>query len=248
MPEGGLDYLETEFAPHYNAWKAAPHPEHAGKLLDAVRPVIDSALRTYVGPKPSPTMRGKAKLMALDAIGKYDPTRSRLRTHLMGQLQGLRRAGARESQILSVPEQVGLDQHHVRESEAELRELHGREPTEEELSDRVGLSRPRLAHLRKSRGVLAQGTIHAATSGEAEDLYDPAVAQRGAPDAWHTFVHGGLGPVDKRILEHTLGMHGKPVLQNQEIAMRVGLSPGAVSQRKAKIQQMLNSRDDLGVL
>jgi DNA-binding NarL/FixJ family response regulator len=49
------------------------------------------------------------------------------------------------------------------------------------------------------------------------------------------------------ILEHALGLHGKPVLQNQQIAKKLRLSPGAVSQRKAKIQAKLNLQDDLHV-
>lgn len=241
-------YLEDEFAPHFTAWKAEPHPANAGKLLGAVQPVLDSALRTYVGTNASPTLRSKAKVMALDAMQSYDPSRAKLRTHLMSQLQGLRRASAKEAQILSVPEQIALDQQHVREAEGQLRDTLGRDPSDYELSEHVMLSPARLAHLRKARNVLPEGFIQSRTTGEGDDLYDPAVQSRGAPNAWHQFVHSDLGPIDQKIMEHTLGMNNKPVLQNQEIARRLGLSPGAISQRKARIQNMLNMRDELGVL
>jgi DNA-binding NarL/FixJ family response regulator len=48
-------------------------------------------------------------------------------------------------------------------------------------------------------------------------------------------------------MEHTLGMNNKKVLSNQEIARKLGLSPGAISQRKARIQQLLDRREDLGI-
>jgi DNA-binding NarL/FixJ family response regulator len=46
-------------------------------------------------------------------------------------------------------------------------------------------------------------------------------------------------------MEHTLGLHGKKVLSNQEIARKLRLTPGAVSQRKATIQQLLNQEQEL---
>jgi hypothetical protein len=52
-------------------------------------------MRTYA-PTPSPTLNSKAKLMAIDAMGRYDSSKSKLRTHLMHQLQGLRRLAAKE--------------------------------------------------------------------------------------------------------------------------------------------------------
>lgn len=44
-----------------------------------------------------------------------------------------------------------------------------------------------------------------------------------------------------------MGLHGKPILQNQAIAAKLGISPGAVSQRKARIQAKLDMREELGV-
>ena len=131
--------LEPDFEPHYNAWKQTPNPQTSGALLKAVDPVLTSALRSYGG-QNSPTMKSKARIMALDAMGRYDPSRSKLRTHLMSQLQSLRRSSAKESQILSVPEQVGLDLGHLRESENFLKDQLGRDPSDVELADHTGLS------------------------------------------------------------------------------------------------------------
>jgi len=48
-------------------------------------------------------------------------------------------------------------------------------------------------------------------------------------------------------MEHTLGMHGKRVLSNQDVARKLKLSPGAISQRKARIQSKMDLAEDLKV-
>lgn len=239
-------YLEPEFEPHYKAWKADPNPQNSGKILKTVEPVLSAALRTYAGSSPSPTIRSRAKIMALNAIGTYDPTRAKLRTHLMTQLQGLRRHVAREGMAVSVPEQVALDLGHVRDAENRLRDQLGREPSDMELADHTRLSTKRLAYLRQHRHARSEGSMQRPTE-DGENIYSPAVIPTGNHSAWHEFVYQDLDPVDQVILEHTLGLHNRPVLQNQEIARKLRLSPGAISQRKARIQQKLNLQDDLRI-
>jgi DNA-directed RNA polymerase specialized sigma subunit len=46
-------------------------------------------------------------------------------------------------------------------------------------------------------------------------------------------------------MEHTLGLNGKKVLANTEVAKRLSISPGAVSQRKSRIQSRLDEFYDI---
>jgi RNA polymerase primary sigma factor len=240
------DFLEPEFTQPWEEWKKDPNPANSSTLLKTVDPVINAALRTYAGPSPSPTIRSRAKLLTLHAAGSYDPNRAKLRTHLMTQLQGLRRHVAREGMAVSIPEQVALDLGHVREAENRLRDQLGREPSDMEVADHTGLSRKRLGYLRQHKYTRSEGSMQRPTE-EGEDIYAPAVAPAGNHTAWHDFVYHDLDPVDQVILEHSLGLHGKPILQNQQIAQKLRLSPGAISQRKAKIQAKLNLQDELHV-
>jgi len=185
--------------------------------------------------------------MALDAMKRYDPTKAKLRTHLMFQLQGLRRYAARESQILSVPEQVGLDQGHLREGENFLRDQLGRDPADSELADHLNLSLKRIKYIRQARPTYSEGSFQRPTE-EGEDIYQPAIQEKANVREWHEFVYHDMSPIDQLIMEHTLGMHGKKVLPNQDVAKKLGISPGAVSQRKARIQSKLDLRDTLKVI
>lgn len=239
--------LEEEFAPHYQAWKEKPGPKTTGALLGAVTPVLESALRTYGGKNYSPTLKSRAKIMAMEAIQRYDPSRAKLRTHLMSHLQGLRRASAQESQIISIPERVGLDLFHLRAAESELRDQLGRDPSTMELSNHVHLSPKRIGYIRKAQPGMAEGlTNQPSAAGEEQMGVGPAVIDTGETQRLlHEFVYHDLDPIDQVIMEHSLGLHNRPVLPGNSLASKLNLSPGAISQRKKRIQEKLNVTTDL---
>lgn len=240
------DLLEPALAGPYETWKATPTPQTAGALLDSLKPVLESGLRSY-GDPDSPLQRGSAKRLVLESLGRYDPKRAALKTFLLGQLQGLRRLKARQENVIALPEQVLLDQHHVYEETERLRDQLGRDPDLVELADRTGLSRKRLALLRQAGTGVPQGQM--VTQGEdGPEPFSPAGRLPGAQDdeeAWVSLVHQGLEPTDRLILEHTLGMEGKEKLSGQALARKLHISSAAVSQRKARLQGLLNRRDEL---
>lgn len=239
--------LEPEFEPAFRSWKGNPTPERASDFLRTIDPIVEQGLSVYGGRNANPMMRSRARRIALDAAGKYDPTRASLKTHLMTHFQGLRRYGARQAQVLSVPEAVALDQQHLMEAEAQVRDVHGRDPSDAELADHTGLSRKRIRYIREYRQPLAEGQIAAAGSSEEGDGgWEPAVA---GPDPVHArarLIYDDLNPVDQVILEYRLGLNGSPVLQPSEVARRLRLSPGAVSQRTARLQRLLDQVEDAG--
>ena len=244
-------YLEPTFEPHYNAWKSNPNPQTTGNLLKVLDPVINEAIRTYGGGAiGSPTLRSKAKRLTIQAINGYDPSRAKLRTHLLSQLQGLRRMSAKEEQVLNIPEQVLLDLGGLRESENQLRDKLSREPSDLELADHTGLSRKRIAYLRTMKPSFAEGRL-LRVDDEGTSLNQPAIENQSGANkglsAWHEFVYYDLDPLDQQIMEHTLGMHNKPVLSNQMIAKKLNLSAGAISQRKARIQDKLDQYQSTGL-
>ena len=240
--------LEKEFEPAYTAWKAAPSPGTNSALLSAVRPVIDSAITSYGGASiGSPTFRSRARLAALNAFGTYDPTKGTLRTHLLSQMQGLRRQAAQEQNIISIPEAVALNRKHLDEAENNLRDELGREPSDAELADRTGLSFARIGQLRQFNQPLAEGMTQ--VEDDEGDIFEPASQSLKQEDrAWENFVYADLGNVDRAVMDHLLGRNGRARLSVSQIAHRLGVTPGAVSQRAAKIQQLLDMRRSLSIL
>jgi DNA-directed RNA polymerase specialized sigma subunit len=239
------DYLEDELKEPYQAWKASGGtPEANAAILGQLEPTIHKAVTTHVG-QSNPLIFSRARRMALDAVRTYDPKRARLQTHLFNQLQGLKRASRQQTTILKVPERVALDRYHLGNYTQELIDKLGREPSDEELADHSGFSLKRIARVRSYHPAVAEGTLEAA-SPTHEVLGGVTGPRHERLSMAQQIVYGDLSPTDKLIMEHALGLHGRRPLQNQEIAAKLGRSPGLISQRKKVIQGMIDQVHGLG--
>lgn len=242
-------FLEDEYKAPWEAYKADASSVNAGSLLKAVEPVIAKGIKTYGGATPGPTLRSRAKILTLEAAKQYDPYKSKLQSHLLTQMQRLQRYARQESQPLKIPEQMALDLIHFNRSKSELSDYLDRDPSSHELAQHLGVSMARLNKLRAYRPPTTEGQMftQAARHG-IEDFVGPAVRAQDtrADDAWTDYVYGDLEPIDQAIMEHSLGLYGNPRISGQEIAKKLRLSPGAVSQRAARIQQLLDQQDELG--
>lgn len=218
----------------YEAWRVKPTPEAMGNLLEASDPVLRSAVQSYG--RGNPALYSKARQLAIKAYQSYDPERgTKLRTHVMNQLQPLTRHAHKLSTAVRVPERSAHELYLMGQARAGFQDKRGREPSDGELSDLTGLSHKKLLQLRRAGGELAESSLlETDESGEAGTAY-PGVHRESPEKIWAEYVHHDLGPVDQQILRWRTGLHGDPVLSNNEIAKRLKLTPGAVSQRAARI-------------
>lgn len=241
MSSSNTDQLEPDYQEHFDAWKQSDTPQTRNQLLKATQPVIDRAVYSYAGNSPSPYIKSQAKLMALDAFGDYNPAKGNLRTHLLTRLQRLQRTNAQNQQIISIPERVAIDRRNLFEVEERLRDELGRDPSDAEIADYTGLSLKRIGYIRNANTGINTGSI----MDEEGETFDPGSIIPGntqVEDAWREMIYYDLQPVDQAIMDYTLGLHGAPVLENRQIASRLGISEGAISQRKNKIQALLDER------
>ena len=237
--------VSSDFSSVFDEWKKTQTPATNTKLISTIQPVIDTALSSYVGPNPTPAIRSRAKLMALKALNTFNPQEGNVRTHLLSQMQSLRRLSAQEQNIIAIPEQVGLDYQKLNEAENELRDRLSREPSDDEIADATGLSTRRIKKIRGFHQPIAEGATVIETADDYADaggIASQIPGQTDAQDAWLDFVYGDLTPTDKLIMDMTLGRNGRKKTSTQEIAHKLNISPGAVSQRAAKIQNMLNQQ------
>ena len=237
-----MSSLESKYQAPYDAWKLDPSPANSTMLLKTIEPEIQRGITAHVG-KPNPLIRSRARRMALKAVETYDPTKAKLGTHVVNQLQGLKRISRKQTQILKVPERVAMDQHRVEQARLELVDRLGRDPSTREIADYTGLSSRRLDHLRKFKHPISEGAIMGPQGEEGNMGQLPAVM--GNSNAWAEVVYSDLDGTNQKIMEWTLGLHGEPQLSNQAIARKLRISPGAVSQRKSAIQRLLNREEEL---
>jgi DNA-directed RNA polymerase specialized sigma subunit len=236
--------LEPKYQKPFQTWQDDPTPENATQLLTAVKPAIDRGIRAHVGAKVSPATRSHARRLTLNAVRNYDANKSQLTTHIINHMQGLKRVVRQQGHVLSVPERVELDRRRVATAQAELEDTLGREASPMELADHTRLSLRRLQHIQQFKPPVSEGKM--LSPREEAEGFMPAV-QQGPSEAWLEMVYQDLTPVDQNILDWTLGLHGRSVASNQHIAKRLRITPGAVSQRKAKIQALLDQREELEI-
>ena len=229
--------IEPEYQSAYDTWAKDRSPAATWQLLGTVQPVLDAAAKQYA--PLSNNALSEARLLAADALKSYDPAKGPLRPHLMSQLQGLRRIAAKQQQIISVPERAALARNQMQQMSQELEVELGRMPTLREISQRTGMSRKRLIQLQRA-GSVAEGQIRDPESGEVYEAdATPIGAGDPAQEAYIDMVLEDLDPTDRAIADWRLGRDGEPVPVS-EIARRLGRTPGAISQRLARIQKLLD--------
>lgn len=235
-----MDYLEPKYKEAYESWSSDSTPEGNAAMLSAVDPIIQKGVSMY-GDGASPLIRSRARKLALQSLGSYDRGRSRLQSHLLNHMQGLRRISRQQHEIIKAPERVLLDSHKLHQHEQELLDKLGRDPSDDELANKAGISLKRIKYVREWQPGLTTGQLSA-----IDPESSPAIrASQKTRDAWFEVVYDGLSPIDKKIMEWSLGMHGREKLSNQEIANKLSRSPGAISQRKAKIQHIIRQEESL---
>jgi DNA-directed RNA polymerase specialized sigma subunit len=235
--------LEDKYKDDYESWSKNPTKTSTGKLLSTIQPEIDRGISAHVG-QANPILNSQARGLALQAVKTYDPSKAKLGTHVVNNLQGLKRMARKQTMVLSIPERVSIDQANLAKTHTALSDTLGREPTLEEVADSVGLSKKRVAYIQKFTPGTALGTFMNSGGPESEGFM-PQVDTEDSGDSWVEFVYTDMDVTNKKIMEWTLGLHGSSTYSNTEIARKLRMTPGAVSQRKQKIQGVLNQRQDL---
>lgn len=230
--------LEPEYLEPWLAYSKQPGPKTREAVVSALAPTLGQGLTAF-GDAGSRNLKAQAKLMAAKALDTYEPQRGTLRTHVLSQLQGLRRKANREQQIIHVPERHANMLSQLRDKELELQTELGRAPSDGELSDATMLSLRMLEKLRRSAAPVNDGRFVDQT-GERFTPASQVPGQRTGHAAWVDFVYEEQPPINQFIMDRTLGLHGHEKMQTQEIAKQLGITAGAVSQRTAKLQRLLD--------
>jgi DNA-directed RNA polymerase specialized sigma subunit len=243
-PKSYFDDKQDDYRPILDTWRANQTPQGNAALIKAIEPEIDKGLKTYA--PGNPLAKAQAKVLAIHAARTYDPSKSKFPSHLHNQLKALQRISRQQSEVLKVPERIILEQRTMRSAIEQLRDDLGREPSDAEIASSMGVPYKRLVQIRTYKPGMNTGRVENEQSDD--NSASPAVRKFGIQDAqkyWLDIVYDDLDPVDQRIMELSLGLNGQKPISNQQIAARLRISPGAVTQRKSRIQTKLDREKDL---
>ena len=216
-----------------SVWQKDKSPQNTKKVLQLLKPTIQSALHTYT-PGQEDAFRLKATSMAIQSLSGYNPQKAASpNTYVFTNLQRLNRIRRERETPIHIPESKVYALQIIQRKQKELEEKLGRQPTDEQLSDYSGLSRKKIQQVRA-------GSLYTSQSATADpQTGSDLLGTKDTSDKdYFDYVYDSVSPLDKKIMEWTAGYNKKP-LSNNQIAAKLHLSAGAVSQRKARIQELL---------
>lgn len=224
------DDLESSLQNSYTAWKSQPTPATSARFLATAEPVMRNALKTVGG--DSPILRAEAKALTLQAIQKYNPRQKvPLRNWLMTSMQPLRRIALKEADPLPVSERLRQQLAHVQKVSRDILDETGQEPDDITLADRLKISPKRL---QKIRGYGSRAIPESSFESDTGEIDMPGVQKVDQGELYLDYLQHDLDPVNRRILE--MSRAGIP---KHEIAVRLKLSPSAITQRSQTISKKL---------
>lgn len=235
--------LEPQYAEAFGAWKEKDDEESREKLLAAISPAIDRTVRGLSGGDPN-YLGIRARILAMKAMGKYDPSQSSLSTFLNHQLMPLRRTSRQQMNVLGLPDRMLAATHRLDSAEIELADELGRMPTTLELSDKLSISPKQIERMR--RMTHARNTGRFLTPDEEGRAGGSQAVHGSLPDEYrHQYVLSALrkDPVSTLIYEHDQQLHGRQKLSTAQLAEKLNLSPGAISQRRGRIDVLRNNAE-----
>lgn len=127
----------------WHQWKQTGSKRDLGSLIDQLSPLVYHEVQRASGSLPVSALAAEAKKWTVKAVQTYDPSKgATLSTHVMNYLPKVRRMNYKFQNAVRLPENMQLKFHEYNKALTDLTEELNREPNPEELSKRLGWSKP----------------------------------------------------------------------------------------------------------
>jgi len=221
-----MNPLKTTDTELWRQWKKTKAPGDLQKLLTQMNPILLREVNKWAPSMSRSYLEAEAKRLAVEAFESYDPNYgTALSTHVASRLPKLSRVVYATQNTARLSETKNLLFHVYHTSTNELRDRHGREPTNEELADNLGWSPKKLEQFQRQsqRKEFVESEDHP----DAEDAEDHLV----------DYIYHDLTPLQKSIFEHSTGYQGKQKLSGEAMMKKLGITQGQLSYQKTLIVQ-----------
>ena len=150
----------------WQQWKDSGSKQHLGQLIQQLSPLVYHEVQRASGSLPTSALAAEAKKWTIKAVQTYDPSKgTTLSTHVMNYLPKVRRMNYKYQNAVRLPENMQLKFHEYNKALNDLTEELSREPSPEELSKRLGWSKP---HVVKFAGSLYSDMIESQNERPSE--------------------------------------------------------------------------------
>jgi DNA-directed RNA polymerase specialized sigma subunit len=235
QPKIKLNSYESAYAD----WLRDKSPANMSRLLDTFAPTINSEIMRYEGSKP--LLRSKARVLAIKAVKSFNPmSGAKLQSWVVTNLKPLSRYGQQQRDV-RIPEVALRQAAEVNRVTSELRDDLGRDPTDEEIADEIGISTKRVAKVREMAvASVPSGQLDEVAGEDGDSSIAPAVVTPSQVPFAQDAVYMSLDNTDKLIFDSLTGSHGRRQVPAKVVAARLGITPAAVSQHANRIAQQIS--------
>lgn len=248
-----LDYLQSKEAAKedrkkkeldlWHTWKTnGQKPEHLEPLLKAYEPNLNQKVRQWKAPNvPESAFKLALQERLINAFQTYDPSRgAALNTHVETRLQKAKRFNARHQNLAYIPEGQIEKISPINKAHDELQEELGREPTNAEIADHLGLTEKRVETVRK-----AQRKDIAGSSFESDPVPKPSNFEEQqlavAANILPTLFPGE--PKMHQLFNHIYGTNEhEKITSTTALAKRFGTNLSQISRMKKRLGTTLQQR------
>jgi DNA-directed RNA polymerase specialized sigma subunit len=217
----------------YKAWWIDKSPTNLNNVVRSLDNTVSYKMSS-MGIADNPQMKHQARLFVADAIKKYDPASgASLHTWAQSHLQSMHRFKRENQGPVKVPDRAALDAWSIEKANRELTDELGYEPDVKQLADKSNISVKRIAAVRKATRPVAA----------ASQMYDEGSTLSDHMGEALEYVYDESDQLDKKIIEMTTGYGGVTMLQKNQIAIKLGISPSQVTRRSERIGMKLQEMD-----
>ena len=222
-PTTDVEGLAPSSTDTWRRWKAAPTPHNLSAVLATVKPVIASAASRFPGASPE-LVQSEGRRLAIQAAQSFDPEAgTSFNTHVFNHLRPIGRFAQKVTRAISVPREKGREISGFVKFNRDFLEDNGREPSDHEIRDHLGISNKKLQALRN-------GEFYEFAEGQTENPMevDPGESRL---SRWTDLVYHDLPDRDRLIMDHSLGRNGREQLDANQIAAKMKIDPSYVRKR-----------------
>lgn len=145
-----IDYRARDLA-MWHTWNQTKSKKDLGKLVQQLSPIIYKEVSRAAGTLPTTALNAEAKKWTVKAIHTYDPSKGfALSTHVASHLRKVRRMNYKYQNAVRLPENMQLQYHEYNKALNQLADELNKEPSEEEMAERLGWSKGQVVKFKNS--------------------------------------------------------------------------------------------------